>query len=164
MGEGRHCYVVGLGSNMRIRGSSPRTVIARALAAFPAHGITVVAASRTMASRPIGPSERLYANAAALVATALDPPALLAALQHMECAFGRVRRGARWRARPLDLDIVLWSGGAWASEDLLIPHPQFRCRPFVLRPAAEVAPRWRDPVTNLTLRQLARRHAQAAFR
>jgi 2-amino-4-hydroxy-6-hydroxymethyldihydropteridine diphosphokinase len=54
----------------------------------------------------------------------------------------------------LDLDIVLWSGGPWASERLVIPHPEFRSRAFVLAPAAAVAPGWRDPVTGRTLRQL----------
>jgi 2-amino-4-hydroxy-6-hydroxymethyldihydropteridine diphosphokinase len=59
----------------------------------------------------------------------------------------------------LDLDIVLWSGGAWSSPDLTVPHIAFRERGFVLDPAAAIAPAWRDPVSGLTLRQLAaRRH------
>ena len=78
-------------------------------------------------------------------------------LQSIEEKFGRERRGQRWRARTLDLDIVLWSGGAWHSTTLSIPHPLFREREFVLRPAAEIAADWRDPVSGHTLRQLARR-------
>ena len=89
--------------------------------------------------------------------TDLTPPDLLDVLQSVEADFGRRRRGARWRARPLDLDIILWSGGAWASPDLTIPHPLFRERDFVIGPAAQIAPQWRDPVTGLTLRQLAAR-------
>uniref|UniRef100_UPI0015771B8A 2-amino-4-hydroxy-6- hydroxymethyldihydropteridine diphosphokinase n=1 Tax=Sphingomonas bacterium TaxID=1895847 RepID=UPI0015771B8A len=69
-------------------------------------------------------------------------------------AFGR-RRGRRWGARVLDLDIVLWSGGSWRSPGLTIPHPAFRDRRFVLDPMVALAPRWRDPVTGLTIRQLA---------
>jgi 2-amino-4-hydroxy-6-hydroxymethyldihydropteridine diphosphokinase len=54
----------------------------------------------------------------------------------------------------LDLDVVLWSGGAYAAPTLTIPHPLFRTRAFVLSPAAAIASAWRDPVTGATLRQL----------
>ncbi len=71
----------------------------------------------------------------------------------MERQFG-VRRGGRWQARVLDLDIILWSGGRWHDRTLTIPHAQFRARDFVLRPAMQIAPSWRDPFANLSLRQL----------
>ncbi len=102
---------------------------------------------------PLGPSTRSYANAVALIYTDLDPPALLAHLKSIERAYGR-RTGRRWGDRPLDLDIIGWSGGIWASRGLSIPHPAFRTRRFVLAPLVEIAPDWRDPVTRLTARQL----------
>ena len=110
-----------------------------------------------MASPPLGPSRRRYANAAAIVATGFDPPALLVRLQALEVRFDRKRRGSRWRARTLDLDIVLWSGGAWSSPELTLPHLAFRLRNFVLLPAREIAAEWRDPLTGLTVRRLAAR-------
>jgi 2-amino-4-hydroxy-6-hydroxymethyldihydropteridine diphosphokinase len=82
-------------------------------------------------------------------------------LQAIEHAFGRRRAGARWRARVLDLDIVMWSGGAWASEQLVIPHPEFRRREFVLTPASAIAPSWRDPLTGRTIRHLTARLTRA---
>ena len=36
----------------------------------------------------------------------------------------------------IDLDIILWSGGSWASETLIVPHRLYRARDFVLRPLA----------------------------
>jgi 2-amino-4-hydroxy-6-hydroxymethyldihydropteridine diphosphokinase len=84
------------------------------------------------------------------------PPALLRRLKAIERDFGR-RRGRVWGARVIDLDIVLWSGGAWGDSRLTVPHPRFRGRDFVLAPLAEVAPDWRDPVTGLSIRQLAAR-------
>ncbi|WP_376786411.1 2-amino-4-hydroxy-6-hydroxymethyldihydropteridine diphosphokinase, partial [Sphingobium yanoikuyae] len=69
---------------------------------------------------------------ALLVASALPPPVLLAALQGIETGLGR-RRFQRWGARRLDIDIILWSGGRWCSRDLIIPHPAFAQRDFVLR-------------------------------
>ena len=137
---------------------APRAVLQAAVAALEDHGaIKAVSGFRT--SRPVGPSLRQYANGAVLIEAPHAPPAMLALLQDTERAFGRQRRGPRWRARPLDLDIVLWSGGTWLSDDLVIPHPLFRKRDFVIRPCAEIAPDWSDPLTGLTLRQIAARVA-----
>ncbi len=153
-----HRYLVALGSNRRLPGvGRPRAVIAAALCEMRRSGWAVEAISRTVDSAPVGPSQRRYANAAAVIAGSLDPPRALAALQEVETALGRVRRGARWRARTLDLDLVLWDGGVWMGPALTIPHPLFRQRDFVLGPAASIAPEWRDPATGRTLRQLAAR-------
>ena len=120
-------------------------------------GLLFVALSPTIDSAPLGPARRRYANAAAVVDSFRPPEALLAMLQEVERIFGRKRRGRRWGARALDLDIVLWDGGVWTSGRLTIPHPRFRERAFVLAPAAAIAPDWRDPLSGLTLRQLAAR-------
>ena len=116
-----------------------------------------LAAASTIETDPIGPSIRRYANSAAVIETALEPSELLGRLKQIVQEFGRRPGGQRWRARVLDLDIVLWSGGAFASEELTIPHPLFRTRPFVVLPAAEIAPDWRDPLTGRNLRQLRSR-------
>lgn len=119
-----------------------------------AAGLRIIAAAPIITSAPLGPSRRHYANGAVLVESTLAPDALLDILQGLERAFGRRRRGARWQARVLDLDIVLWDGGWWGSPALTIPHPLFRERAFVLGPAARIAPDWGDPLSGLTLRQL----------
>ena len=153
-----HTYLIALGSNVRhVAHGRPRAVLRAALEALEAAGLNVNAVSTVIESAPLGPSRRRYANAAALVTSKLEPPELLAGLQATERAFGRRPGGRRWSARVLDLDIVLWSGGAWSSPRLTIPHPRFRQRAFVLGPAALIAPTWRDPVTGLTLTQLAAR-------
>ena len=117
----------------------------------------LAASSPILASPPLGPSRRRYANAAAIVASALTPPLLLARLHAIEQRFARRRRGRRWGARTLDLDIVLWSDGAWASPGLTVPHPAFRERSFVLAPALAIARIWRDPLTGHTIAHLAAR-------
>ena len=149
--------MIALGSNVRHhRYGQPRGVLAAALAALEAPDLRVEQASRVISTAPLGPSRRRYANAAAIVATHLAPDALLRRLKALERRFGR-RGSRRWAARVLDLDIVLWGGGAWSSQGLTVPHIAFRRRSFVLGPAAEIAPRWRDPLTGRTLRQLAQR-------
>jgi len=153
-------YLVALGSNMRVPGiGGPRAVIVAALEALASEGFGLEAVSRMVDTAPIGPSARRYANAAAVIGSELAPPELLARLQKIEREFGRRKRGLRWRARTLDLDIIAWSEGIWMSPGLVIPHPHFRERPFVLGPAAQIAPAWRDPASGLTLRQLAARGA-----
>ena len=156
-----HRYLVALGSNRRVPGlGAPRAVLAGAVAALARSGWEVEAVARVIDSAPVGPSLRRYANGAAIIAGGRAPLAALASLQDVERVFGRDRRGQRWRSRTLDLDIVLWSGGTWYGPRLAIPHPLFRQRDFVLRPAAQIAPDWRDPVSGLTLRQLAARAVQ----
>lgn len=148
-------YAIALGSNMRCgRRGSPAQVIEAAIAASK---LKVVARSPTFASRPVGPSARTFANAAMVVKTRLEPPALLRHLKQLEVRFGRRNRGQKWSARPLDCDIILWSGGMWATPELIIPHPLFRQRDFVLRPLSTIARDWRDPVTRLRVRHLKAR-------
>jgi 2-amino-4-hydroxy-6-hydroxymethyldihydropteridine diphosphokinase len=151
-------YLIALGSNVRHhRYGAPSAVLRAAFDALADAEITVERASKLVTTRPHGPALRQYANAAAIVGSALNPPELLAALKRIERQFGR-RRGRRWGPRVLDLDIVLWEGGAWSSPGLTVPHVAFRHRALVLRPARAIAGDWRDPLTGRTVRQLAARY------
>src|SRR3546814_17238504 len=67
-------------------------------------------------TRALGPAGRDFANAAALVKSHLGPPELLRKLKKIERKFGR-RSVRRWGPRVLDLDIILWSGGAWPRSE-----------------------------------------------
>jgi 2-amino-4-hydroxy-6-hydroxymethyldihydropteridine diphosphokinase len=148
-------YVVALGSNRRHhRFGTPGKVLQAALRELEGHPIVVEDASPTIATPPLGHTRRRYANAAVLLRSQLMPDELLNYLKCLEHRFGRRERGRRWGDRVLDLDILLWDCGPWVSPGLIIPHIHFRDRAFALGPAARIAPRWRDPVTGLTLRQL----------
>jgi 2-amino-4-hydroxy-6-hydroxymethyldihydropteridine diphosphokinase len=133
--------------------------VEQAIAALETGEIDVFAVSQTIRSPAIGPSRRCFANAVAIISTGLSPPDLLMQLQAIETHFGRLQRGQRWQARTLDLDIILWSGGIWASDRpaLSIPHMEMRKRHFVLAPACQIAPDWSDPLSGLTIRQLFHR-------
>jgi 2-amino-4-hydroxy-6-hydroxymethyldihydropteridine diphosphokinase len=109
-----HRYLIALGSNRRhARFGPPRRVLAAALERLEAEGVRVIAAAPAIETAPVGPSIRRYANSAAVIETALEPGPLLALLKRIERAFGRRAGGQRWRARVLDLDVILWSGGVY---------------------------------------------------
>jgi 2-amino-4-hydroxy-6-hydroxymethyldihydropteridine diphosphokinase len=143
-------YVIAIGSNRRGRHGSPADEVRAAIAALDG----VVTTSDVVETAPLGPALRRFANAVVVIETDLLPPDMLGGLKRIEAEFGR-RRGQRWSDRVIDLDIVLWSGGAWSSNGLTVPHREFRNRQFVLGPMLQVAPGWRDPVTGLTVRHLA---------
>ena len=152
-------YALALGSNRRHgRHGAPADTLRAALAALEARGLLIVRRSAIRLTPAMGPAGRGFANAAVLAETDLDPPHLLSLLKALERDFGR-RAGRRWGPRVLDLDIVLWSQGFFEAPGLLVPHPSFRERAFVLDPLSEIAPDWRDPVTGLTVRQLRARLA-----
>ena len=148
----RTSYAIAIGSNRWGRHGSPAREVAAAIAALG--GVTTV--SPILHTPPLGPSKRRFANAVVLIESDEMPPALLRRLKAIERGFGR-RRGRNWGARVIDLDIILWSGGSWGEPALTVPHRLFRGREFVLAPLARVAAGWRDPVTGLSVRQLAAR-------
>lgn len=74
--------------------------------------------------------------------TALE---LLAALQEIEFALGRVRGGLANEPRTLDLDLLALADHTLAHPDLVLPHPRLGRRRFVLEPLAEIRPDLRPP-------------------
>lgn len=92
-------------------------------------------------------------NAAVVGSTRLDAHPLLEHLLAIEQTFGRTRPygGA---PRTLDLDLILYGDAVIDEPGLIVPHPRFRERRFVLEPLAEIAPGWRDPITGKTVTEL----------
>ena len=149
-------YAIAIGSNRRHgRHGDPHQVVLAAIKTVATIG-TVIARSPVLTTPPMGPSQRRFANAAILLQSDDDPPALLQRLKAIERAFGR-RSGRRWGPRVLDLDILLWSGGRWSSRGLIIPHAGLAQRAFVLDPLVRIAADWRDPISGLGMRHLRAR-------
>ena len=81
-----------------------------------------------------------FINAVIIVATSLDPHALLARAQGIERALGRDRASEpRWGPRPIDIDILAYDDVTLREPDLTLPHSRLFERAFVLVPLAEIA-------------------------
>jgi 2-amino-4-hydroxy-6-hydroxymethyldihydropteridine diphosphokinase len=107
-------------------------------------------------TEPVGTEgQPTFLNAALVGRYADTPRALLEVLMLIERERGRVRT-ARWAARTLDLDLILFGNQVINEPDLVVPHPLFRDRAFVLQPLAEIAPEMIDPVTGATVGELWR--------
>jgi 2-amino-4-hydroxy-6-hydroxymethyldihydropteridine diphosphokinase len=81
-----------------------------------------------------------YINAVVRLDTDLQPLALLLELQSIENAYYRNRdEERRWAPRTLDLDIILFGNLSVDDSHLIVPHPRFAERRFVLEPMLEIA-------------------------
>jgi len=91
-----------------------------------------------------------YLNAVVVGECLLPAVDLMRSLLEIEQERGR-QRPYRNAPRTLDLDLILFGSTILESPDLVLPHPRFRERRFVLEPLAEIAPAMRDPVSGLTM-------------
>ncbi len=141
---------VALGSNVGDRASHLHHAISRLRAI-----LDNVRVSRFYETEPVGTPDRQarFLNLAVVGETALSARGLLSALLAIEQERGRERPYTR-APRTLDLDLVLFGESTIDEPGLIVPHPRFRERRFVLEPLAEIAPDLTDPVTKKTVKEL----------
>jgi 2-amino-4-hydroxy-6-hydroxymethyldihydropteridine diphosphokinase len=113
--------------------------------------------SRYRETVPLGMSgpQRMVLNAVATGDATLPARALLEALLGIEQERDRQRPYAN-APRTLDLDLILYGDARIDEPGLIVPHPRFRDRLFVLEPLAEIAPDLVDPISGKTARELLR--------
>jgi len=167
-------YLIALGTNLpSIAGGADET-LTFAIRLLEDRQLKVTAQSRFFVTPafPAGAGPD-FLNAAIEVETELPPDRLIGELHETEQSLGRTRK-QRWAARVLDLDLL--AAGAtvlpnektfrkWqnlpleqqkttAPDQLILPHPRLHERAFVLVPLRDIAPDWRHPVLDKTVRQL----------
>ena len=127
---------MGLGANL----GDPQATLKHALAALAALPQTQrVAQSSLYRTAPLHASGPDFINAVAELRTALEPQALLRALQAIESQHGRERPYLN-APRTLDLDLLLFGQRVVQEPGLEVPHPRLHERAFVLQPLLELAP------------------------
>jgi len=141
-----------LGSNLGDREAHLR----KALEKLHPKGILLVRESSIYETEPVDvPDQPDFLNLVCQVETPLEPESLLAACQEIEWEMGRLR-GKTKGARNIDIDILFYGRRIVEKPFLKIPHPAWRQRNFVLIPLAEIAPNFRDPVSDQTVHALQR--------
>jgi 2-amino-4-hydroxy-6-hydroxymethyldihydropteridine diphosphokinase len=147
------CALLSLGSNLE-----PAANLVAAAAAlrlrFP--GVRFSPVYRVPAVGFDGPD---FLNAGALLESDLEPVALDAWLHALEDAQGRRRDVPRFSSRTLDLDLVFYDDRVLRGPgNLQLPRPELK-HAFVLKPLADLAPAFRDPLSGATLAALWQAHA-----
>lgn len=101
-----------------------------------------------------------FLNNAVLLDTDMPLLALNDWLHAVEDAHGRDRSGPRFSDRTLDIDVVYYGDlVVEGPKHLRIPRPELK-HAFVLKPLADIAPEFVDPVQKLTLAQMWQQHPQ----
>jgi 2-amino-4-hydroxy-6-hydroxymethyldihydropteridine diphosphokinase len=146
----RVTVAVALGSNLGDRAAHLHHAISRLHELLGALRV-----SRFYDTIPVGAKgpQPLFLNAAAVGKAGMPARDLLEALLAVEQERGRTRPYPN-AARSLDLDLILFGDATIDEPGLIVPHPRFRERRFVLEPLAEIAPDMKDPVTGKTVDEL----------
>lgn len=134
-------YGLSLGSN-----TGDRAVwldqAARRIGGLP--DVRVLALSSLYETEPVGvrPEYRdcAFLNAVLIVETAAAPPILAGHCHAIEAALGRVRVVDRYAPRAIDIDLIYAGATEIKTDDLILPHPRWAERRFVVQPLAEVRP------------------------
>lgn len=144
--------LVGLGSNLGDRVAQLSTAISE-LRSLPQ--TRILRQSSLLETAPVGgpPGQGPYLNGAVLLETDLNAAEVWSNLSRIEQSLGRVRNEC-WGPRTIDLDLLLYDQQIINTPGLVVPHPRFTSRRFVLAPAAEIAGERREPASGLTIRDL----------
>ena len=130
---------IALGSNVGHRGAA----LARLREALQRDRVVIEAASSEILTRPVGVTRQAdFHNQVVRLRSPepLSPQSWLALCKAAEIASGR-KQTYRWGPRIADADILLLGerGDVAVNQpDLIVPHPQLRERPFLLRLLVEM--------------------------
>lgn len=116
--------------------------------------IRVEKVSDYMETEPYGGvAENIFLNCAVGIETLYSPNQLLDAIHRIEAECGRVRN-KHWEDRTLDIDIVFFGKKIILEDDLVIPHPDYINRNFVLEPLKQIAPNFICPICHKAIKDI----------
>ena len=145
-----HIAFMSVGSNLGDREAN----LKGAIDGLSNAGIAVQRVSSIFETEPVGFLDQpWFLNLALEGETCLGPRELLACLQKIEAAYGRVRLFPE-APRTLDIDILLFNNFIIFEPGLQIPHPRMTQRRFVLEPLAQIAPEVLHPLLKKSVRDL----------
>jgi len=100
----------------------------------------LVAISSVYETEPVGfKSSNNFLNMVVKVETQLEVLELLHETQRIEKEMGRTEKTTdSYHDRIIDLDIILYDDLEYQSDELIIPHPHYKERDFVMLPLREI--------------------------
>jgi 2-amino-4-hydroxy-6-hydroxymethyldihydropteridine diphosphokinase len=141
---------IGAGSNLGRREASVLAGL-RALENSGAAELRKVSSLYESAADGI-PGAPRFVNAVAEVAPLLPPVDLLERLKAIEADMGRT--GGHQQSREIDLDLISYGARTGVFGPLILPHPRFHQRAYVLIPLREIAPGFVCPRTGRPVDEL----------
>lgn len=166
--------ILAFGANISGKYGDPIESMVRIIEEFKRQEVKFAAISSVYSSAALGASHQpSFYNFVALCDTDMSPDKLLCVIKQLERQFGR-RGCLHWGPRPMDVDIIdfnrkiyNWKFGHERIKGkkilsqakfsaLAYPHKEMHRRAFVLKPLAEILPKWRHPVFGLSARRLLR--------
>ena len=125
-------YLLGLGSNIGDRAAILAQAI-QAIGSLP--GCRILAISTAVDSDPVGYADQPnFLNLCLAIDCDFNPDELIIRTLAIEHTLGRRRTAERNGPRTLDIDLLFYEGGAWASPSVTLPHPRWSSRGFVVKP------------------------------
>jgi len=149
---------LGLGGN---QGDVTGSFLQLAASIHDSQELALLQGSSIYRSKPCGTDEVSlagqddYLNQVIEVETSLSAIKLLEFTQSLEIRAGRNPDAERWSARPLDVDILLYSDQRICLPHLKIPHPRMLQRAFVLVPLLELLAASQIPGFNVGVESLS---------
>lgn len=148
-----HSLFLGLGSNL----GDKQHYIELAYKEINKRIGKVISQSDFYISRPDGfYSDNDFMNTVCKVETVLSPFQVLEEIFSIEEYIGRTSKSinGEYTDRVIDIDILLYDNIIIETEYLVVPHPRFHFRSFVLVPFADISPNIIHPILKKTIIEL----------
>lgn len=127
--------VLSMGSNVGDREQNLKTALSHII---QVPQISLITISNIYNTDPIGYiNQEPFLNLCASIQTTLNPYELLLSLQNIENLMQR-KRIIRWGPRNIDIDIIFYRNEVINTENLIIPHPRYAERNFVIVPLLDI--------------------------
>lgn len=155
-------YLIALGSNIGNRKSNINQAISKISDFAIVEAISSIYETKALLPEgvPLDWAENFY-NAAILITIkpSFTASQLLKKLKQIEEDMGRPKIYKKWAPRIIDLDIIIGPHDV-NHEDLILPHPQFAMRDFVVIPCQEIASHYYIKTLGKTFGELEVEHLE----
>ena len=144
--------ILGLGSNLGDREENIR----KAIRLIDERCGKVEKIASLYESEPLGFEAALnFFNTCIKLNTSLKPKALLLELNRIEREMGRTTKSTSgtYCSRVIDIDIIFYGNLVYTDNDLVIPHPRYKDRMFVLLPLIDLDGHCTDPQTGMSVQE-----------